>query len=108
MDDFPRSSPTPTSWWRQPRFWIGVCLAVGLALRAYHYLREPSMWHDEAYQMHVLQRGYDTAFGGQDFAEAAPPLLPRRPRPRCSATACSPCGCCRFWRAASRWCCWQL
>jgi hypothetical protein len=76
MDQLPRLPLAATPWWRQPRCWIAVCLAVGLGLRAYHYLREPSMWHDEAYQMlNVLERGYDTAFSGQDFAEAAPPLF---------------------------------
>jgi len=76
MDDLPRLPLAHQPWWRQPHSWIAICLVIGLGLRAYHYLREPSMWHDEAYQMlNVLERGYDTAFSGQDFAEAAPPLF---------------------------------
>ena len=51
-------------------------LALGLALRSYHYFREPSMWHDEAaVVVNVLSRGYADLLGPLTFHEAAPPLF---------------------------------
>ena len=54
---------------------IGL-VALGLALRGYHYFREPSMWHDEAaVAVNVLSRGYPDLLGSLTFHEAAPPLF---------------------------------
>jgi hypothetical protein len=51
-------------------------LALGLGLRLYHYLRDPSMWHDEAaLVLNVLDKGYRDLLGSLSFAEAAPPLF---------------------------------
>ena len=58
------------------RFILVVLLALGLALRGYHYFREPSMWHDEAaVAVNVLTRGYADLLGPLTFHEAAPPLF---------------------------------
>ncbi len=54
---------------------VGI-LTLGLALRGYHYFREPSMWHDEAaVAVNVLDRGYAELLGPLTFHEAAPPLF---------------------------------
>ncbi len=58
------------------RFILVGLLALGLALRGYHYFREPSMWHDEAaVAVNVLNRGYADLLGPLTFHEAAPPLF---------------------------------
>src|SRR5262249_26208228 len=42
----------------------------------YHYLRDPSMWHDEAaLVLNVLDKGFLGLLGPLSFAEAAPPLF---------------------------------
>jgi hypothetical protein len=51
-------------------------LALGLALRCYHYLRNPSMWHDEAaLVLNVLGKTFAGLLGPLYFSEAAPPLF---------------------------------
>ncbi|HXG13052.1 MAG TPA: hypothetical protein VNK04_25060 [Gemmataceae bacterium] len=51
-------------------------MSVGLGLRAYHYLRNPSMWHDEAaLVLNVLHKNFGELLGPLFFAEAAPPLF---------------------------------
>jgi len=35
-------------WEKRPALWTGCFVGLGLALRAFHYGRNPSMWHDEA------------------------------------------------------------
>jgi hypothetical protein len=51
-------------------------LTLGLALRSYHYLRAPSMWHDEAaVALNVLSKSYGELLGPLTFHEAAPPLF---------------------------------
>jgi hypothetical protein len=53
-----------------------VLLTVGLGLRLYHYLRNPSMWHDEAaLVLNVLGKSFTDLLGPLFFAEAAPPLF---------------------------------
>src|SRR5262249_45434703 len=62
-------------WWRALP-WTGCLVALGLALRCYHYLRDPSMWHDEAaLTINVLHKGFAALLGHLFFAEAAPPLF---------------------------------
>jgi hypothetical protein len=57
------------------RFLIFVA-AAGVGLRAYHFVRDPSMWHDEAaLVLNVLQKGFGELLGPLRFAEAAPPLF---------------------------------
>ncbi len=51
-------------------------LTLGLVLRTYHYLRAPSMWHDEAaVALNVLSKSYGELLGPLTFHEAAPPLF---------------------------------
>lgn len=56
--------------------WTAVLLAAGLALRLYHYLRCPSLWHDEAaLVVNVLEKNFSELLGPLQFSEAAPPLF---------------------------------
>jgi hypothetical protein len=53
-----------------------LLVALGLALRLFHYLRNPSVWHDEAAVIvNVLERNFLELLGPLRFAEAAPPLF---------------------------------
>src|SRR5438045_5567747 len=66
----------PMIWARMRISWTGAVLVVGLGLRLYHYLRDPSMWHDEAaLVLNVLDKGFVDLLGRLSFAEAAPPLF---------------------------------
>jgi hypothetical protein len=48
----------------------------GLAARTFHFVRNPSMWHDEAVLvLNVLHKDFTGCWGKLDFAEAAPPLF---------------------------------
>ena len=54
----------------------GCCLALGLGLRLWHYLRNPSLWHDEAaLVLNVLGKDFGDLLGPLFFGEAAPPLF---------------------------------
>jgi hypothetical protein len=54
---------------------VGLVLA-GLALRAYHYARDPAVWHDEAALLvNVLDRSFAELLGPLRWAEAGPPLF---------------------------------
>lgn len=56
--------------------WTGLFVIVGLALRLYHYLRGPSLWHDEAaLVVNVLDKSFSELLGPLQFSEAAPPLF---------------------------------
>ncbi|HWB13924.1 MAG TPA: glycosyltransferase family 87 protein [Pirellulales bacterium] len=56
--------------------WTGTFLAIGLVLRLYHYLRDPSLWHDEAaLVINVLDKSFLELLGPLRFSEAAPPLF---------------------------------
>jgi hypothetical protein len=58
------------------RIVVLTLLAFGLAFRSYHYLRCPSMWHDEAAAVvNVLNRDFVDLLGPLSFHEAAPPLF---------------------------------
>jgi hypothetical protein len=49
---------------------------LGLGLRLFHYLREPSIWHDEAaLLLNVIGKSFHELLGPLLFAEAAPPLF---------------------------------
>ena len=53
-----------------------AALGLGLALRAYHYGRNPSVWHDEAALiLNVLSKSFAGLLGPLYFAEAGPPLF---------------------------------
>ncbi len=65
-----------SDWMRRPLGWAWFLVFIGLALRAYHYGRDPSMWHDEAYLvLNVLGKGFRDLLGPLFFSEAAPPLF---------------------------------
>jgi hypothetical protein len=54
-------------------WWI---VTLGIALRFFHFLRDPSVWHDEAaLVLNVLQKGFAELLGPLLFAEASPPLF---------------------------------
>ena len=56
--------------------WVPAAVFVGLALRVYHYLRCPAVWHDEAALIvNVLGLSFGEMFGPLLHAEAAPPLF---------------------------------
>jgi hypothetical protein len=56
--------------------WTGCLVVLGFSLRLYHYLRNPSMWHDEAaLVLNVLGKNFTELLGPLFFSEAAPPLF---------------------------------
>jgi hypothetical protein len=55
---------------------LWLIVAAGLALRLYHYLRDPAMWHDEAaLVLNVLGKSFCELLGPLTYSEAAPPLF---------------------------------
>jgi hypothetical protein len=61
---------------RRPEFWTWVLVALGLGLRLFHYLRDPSVWHDEAALIvNVLGKGFRELLGPLFLGEAGPPLF---------------------------------
>src|SRR5438128_12417 len=71
----PRPARRQATMSARSRFVVGLVL-LGLALRGYHYLRGPSMWHDEAaVAVNVLDKDYQGLLGPLRFHEAAPPLF---------------------------------
>ncbi len=51
-------------------------VVLGLALRAYHFGRNPSVWHDEAALiLNVISQSFSGLLGPLYFAEAGPPLF---------------------------------
>ncbi|HUY33995.1 MAG TPA: hypothetical protein VMV69_14705 [Pirellulales bacterium] len=66
----------PLATWIPTRRQIVMLVAVGLSLRAWHYLRGPSIWGDEAALIvNVLSKGFGELLGPLFFHEAAPPLF---------------------------------
>jgi hypothetical protein len=56
--------------------WVPLAVLLGLALRSYHFLRCPVVWHDEAaLVLNVIGLSYSEMFGPLLHAEAAPPLF---------------------------------
>jgi hypothetical protein len=52
------------------------CLLLGLSLRAYHYLRQPPVWHDEAALIvNVIDKDYAELLGPLRFDANGPPLF---------------------------------
>jgi hypothetical protein len=61
---------------RKPEFWTWAIVGLGLALRLFHYLRDPSVWHDEAALIvNVLGKGFHELLGPLFLNEAGPPLF---------------------------------
>jgi hypothetical protein len=55
---------------------LRAALAVGVALRLVHFLRSPSIWHDEAaLVLSALNLGFADHLGPLAHSEAAPPLF---------------------------------
>jgi hypothetical protein len=53
-----------------------IIVVAGCALRLYHYLRNPSVWHDEAALIvNVLDKSFLQLLGPLRWNEAAPPLF---------------------------------
>lgn len=58
------------------RYWVPLAVAVGLALRLYHFLLCPVVWHDEAAMIvNVLNLSFAEMLGPLFYAQAAPPLF---------------------------------
>src|SRR6266404_4589599 len=56
--------------------WTTGIIVLGLFLRLHHYLRNPSMWHDEAaLVLNVFNKGFRELLGPLLFSQAAPPLF---------------------------------
>src|SRR6185369_7493650 len=55
---------------------LKLLIALGWALRLAHYLRDPSVWHDEAALIvNVLRYDFAELLGPLLWNEAAPPLF---------------------------------
>ncbi len=64
------------SVWFATRPGTSALICFGLLLRCYHYLRGPSLWHDEAaLVVNVLNKSFSELLGPLFFSEAAPPLF---------------------------------
>jgi len=60
--------------WGKGWLLTAALLSLGLGLRSYHYLRAPSVWHDEAALIvNVLGKDFTQLLGPLYFIEAAPP-----------------------------------
>jgi hypothetical protein len=56
--------------------WLAATVLLGIGLRAYHYLRQPSVWHDEAALLvNVIEKGFRDLLGPLIYSEASPPLF---------------------------------
>lgn len=71
-----RANLTCRQFLKHPLTWTICFVLLGVGVRSFHYLRNPSMWHDEAaLVLNVLDKGFGSYFGPLHFAEAAPPLF---------------------------------
>jgi hypothetical protein len=62
--------------WQNPVTRAWCLVALGIVLRLWHYLSDPTVWHDEAACiLNVLNKGYGELLGPLAFSEAAPPLF---------------------------------
>ena len=74
LEALARTDQWPSSLWL--RRCMLAAIALGLALRAYHYGRNPSVWHDEAALiLNVVGKSFLGLLGPLCFAEAGPPLF---------------------------------
>jgi hypothetical protein len=61
---------------RTAQSWTLLFLLLGLALRVWGYVRNPSLWHDEAaLVLNVIGKDFADLLGPLYFSEAAPPLF---------------------------------
>jgi hypothetical protein len=64
------------AWMRRRLDLPCLLVLVGLALRLFHFARNPAMWHDEAAAvLNVLDKCFRELLGPLEYAEAAPPLF---------------------------------
>jgi hypothetical protein len=65
-----------TRVFRSPAVWIWALVALGVALRVSHVLRDPPLWHDEAaLVLNAVYLDVSQCFGKLLHHEAAPPLF---------------------------------
>ncbi len=58
------------------RPWITWLVALGLALRLYHYGRNPAVWHDEAANIiNVIQKNFTELLGPLSYSATGPPVF---------------------------------
>jgi hypothetical protein len=63
-------------WWSSPQTWLIALTVLGLALRTYHFLSNPPVWHDEAALIiNVLYKNSSEILGPLFYSEACPPLF---------------------------------
>jgi hypothetical protein len=63
-------------WAARPQPWLAFAVLLGLALRVYHYVSNPPVWHDEAALLvNVLGKGFAELLGPLYYSEAGPPLF---------------------------------
>ncbi|HXU32187.1 MAG TPA: hypothetical protein VN851_16580 [Thermoanaerobaculia bacterium] len=77
--------------WRWP---AGLAILLGVALRLWQYLANPSLWVDEAaLARNVLDRSVPGLFGALDYGQIAPPgfLLGSSPDLRPPGPSTAPC-----------------
>lgn len=56
--------------------WIWALVALGLALRLYHYGRNPAVWHDEAANIiNVIQKNFGELLGPLSYSATGPPVF---------------------------------
>jgi hypothetical protein len=56
--------------------WLAGIVVLGIGVRGYHYVRQPSVWHDEAALLvNVLEKGFGDLLGPLIYSEASPPLF---------------------------------
>ena len=62
--------------WSNFLSWTVVWIALGLGFRSYHYVRDPSMWHDEAaVVLNILGKSYAELLGPLAHGGNGPPLF---------------------------------
>jgi hypothetical protein len=55
---------------------LAFIVVLGLALRSYHFLSNPPVWHDEAAQIYnILNKDFSEILGPLFYSEACPPLF---------------------------------
>ena len=55
---------------------LALIVVLGLALRGYHFLSNPPVWHDEAAQIYnILNKDFCEILGPLFYSEACPPLF---------------------------------
>jgi hypothetical protein len=70
----PAKRPAVTA--RRELPWVALIVLLGLGFRAYHFFRNPPVWHDEAALItNVLNKQWSEILGPLYYSEACPPLF---------------------------------